>query len=305
MPSGLKRSETLIGTGLVMGLVLVFYGANRLSVARAQARTPEAPVAGPSQFVVAARPIVKGRAIEAADLTLAQGPAPAGVLTGPDAAVGRIALADIPVRQPVSAAALARTGPGGDLASQIPIGYRAISIQTTDEIAVSNLLRPGDLVDIQVVLGDPLLAKGGAGSGEDRSEAGALIQKVRVVSVGDVVGAAPGPATTAGPRGGPPVASRTLALAMTPAQIARFTLARSLGTFYLSLRNPADRDDQPAVVARLADLRAGTVSSPAALAATAAPRPVSVRRPAPRPAQLASTGVELVVGGERQTIFPQ
>lgn len=308
MLSGLKRSETLIGVGLSLGLILVVYGANRLSSARAEARNSALPMAAPeaipAQFVVAARPIAKGRAIEAGDLAVSPGAAPAGAVISPDGAIGRVAIADIAARQVVSTAALARTGPGGDLASQVPMGYRAISIQTSDEIAVSNLLRPGDVVDIQVVLGDPVLAKGGLlGASGDRSEAGALIQGVRVIAVGDMVGPErTATATAASTAPAPPAASRTMTLAMKPDQVARFILARSLGAFYLSLRNPADREDAPPVVARLHDLRAGAVSSPEADAPPAPPRRVASR---PVPARPPEGGVELVVGGERQTIFAQ
>lgn len=293
MLSGLKRSETLIGVGLAVGLILVLYGANRVAAIRNKAREPVLAMAVQSQYVVAARAIPKGRPVDPADLVLASGQAPAGAVLSLDAAVGRMTVADIAARQPVTARALARTGPGGDLASLVPVGYRAISIQTTDEIAVSNLLRPGDLVDVQVVIGDPVLAKGSMGQGGDRSEAGALIQAVRVVSVGDVVGARPA-------AGGPPVVARTMALAMTPAQVSKFTLARSLGTFYLTLRNPADLDETPPVMARLHDLRPGAPPAPQAPV-------VAVVRPARRPADAppAEGGVELVVGGERQTIYRQ
>lgn len=292
MPRGVKQSEALIGVGVAVGLILVVYGASRLMGDKGRKR-PETPAA--SQVLVAARSIPKGRSVDSGDLALSTVPGPArvGSLTSIDTAVGRVAVSDIAAEQALTEALLVRPAASGDLSSLVPLGYRAISIQTTDEIAVSNLLRPGDLVDIQVVLGDPVLAKG-ASEGTDRSEASTLLQAVRIVSVGEMVGPAPRPG------GGQTPPSRTMSLAMTPAQISRFTLARSLGTFYLALRNPKDQGATADTVARLRDVRA--TAGPA----EASPRPVRIRRVAATSAPTRKTeGVELVVGGQSQTLYAQ
>lgn len=183
--------------------------------------------------------------------------------------------------------------PSRTLASLVPLGYRAISVQTTDEIAVSNLLQPGDVVDVQLVLGDAVLGRGANGAGPDRSEARTLLQAVRVVSVGAVTE----PADRGERAGGRPIQARTMTLAMTPEQVNRFTLARSLGSFYLALRNPAEPETPQLAVATMPDLRGGGRAS-------AAERPYR-RAVRPAPARPASEGVELVVAGERQVIFPQ
>jgi pilus assembly protein CpaB len=292
MMSGVNRSTALIGGGVLVGVLLIGYGAHRLSAPKRP--EPPAAVAAPGPSLVAARPIARGRRIEPGDLMLTALPQPpAGALHSTDAAIGRIAVADIAPRQPVLGSALAADASALGLAALVPIGYRAISIQTNDEIAVSNLLRPGDVVDVQMVLGDAVLAKGSGGAGGDRSEASTLLQAVRVVSVGEMLAR---PGAGGGRR---PEPARTMTLAMTPEQVAQFTLARSLGAFYLALRNPADDAAPPRVAARLPDLR---VSAPAVRAAVAAARPV---RPRPAAAPPRTDGIELVVGGRSQVIYPQ
>jgi pilus assembly protein CpaB len=298
MVSGVKRSGVFIGVGAAAGLALIAYGANRLTAHR-PAPAPTVPVERP-RVVSAIRPIPQGKRIEAADITVVElpGAAPLGALTAAGTAIGRVAAADIPTHKIVLGSDLASTA---SLASQVPVGYRAISIQTNDEIAVSDLLRPGDIVDVELVLGDAVLSKGAARAGGDRSESSTLLQAVRVVSVGDLIGPAPpaanGQAARSGaadPQRNPP--RRTMTLAMTPEQIARFTLARNLGSFYLALRNPADREGVPRALARLPDIRVGT---PPATVQTVSARPARAVR-TPR-----GDGVELVVGDQHQTIFPQ
>lgn len=305
MLSGVKRSAAMIAVGVAVGLGLIAYGANRLSAPK-----PKAAPAPASEMnvVVAAQPIPAGRILEPGDLALtpASGQLPPGALTSSAAAIGRIAAVDIPARRPVTAASLAADASGLGLAVMVPVGYRAISIQTTDEIAVSNLLRPGDVVDVQLVLGDAVLAKGAAGMASDRSEASTLLQGVKVVSVGEALGPPPPPPSADGSLGAPPRPQagqgRTLTLAMRPEQIARFTLARSLGSFYLALRNPGDKDEAPRALARLPDIRpdGSSVAAPRAVAASA---PATAR---PRVRRAASSqAVELVVAGQSQVIYPQ
>jgi pilus assembly protein CpaB len=289
MISGVNRSGALIGVGVAIGLGLIIYGAQRLAPAK-PAPAPAASSPERAAVAVAARQIPRGHRLEAADVVFRdlESP-PAGAIRAPETAVGRIAAFDIPAQQPIIASALSATPGGAGLAALVPVGYRAISIDTTDEIAVSNLLRPGDVVDVQFVLGDAVLSKGNSGATADRSEASTLLQAVRVVSVGDLVE----PAARQGEQGrdrAPP--RRTMTLAMTPEQVARFTLARSLGRFYLALRNPDDKAAAPQALARLPDIR------PAAPAAARS-------APARRTRAAAPQGVELVVAGQSQTIFPQ
>lgn len=281
-------ARSMIGAGIALGGALVMYGAWRMTRDDAAPPSP-APAAvdtAPSaQAVVAARPIKRGQTISAADLGVIRiaGAAPAGVLPAPGIAVGRIAIVDYAPNQFVLASGVA-TNPGqAGLAALVPPGYRAISTDVTEEIAVANHLRPGDIVDIQIVLPASVIRP--AGTGPDASEARTLLENIRVLAIGS--GDVADPNAPAGGRVG-----RTLTLAMTPAQVSEFALARSLGRFYLTLRNPADLTPG-AGVARVSDLRGGVSGAPVVRRQTYAPRP--------RPA---APSIELIVAGQREVLRP-
>src|SRR3546814_1695547 len=106
---------------------------------------------------------------------------PAGAIAGPGAALGKLALTDIRTAQPISAAMLQ---PLSGLAPRVPAGYRAISLQTTDEIAVGGLLKPGDKVDVQLVLRGETLAAPGLSPATASGEARSLLESILVLAVG-------------------------------------------------------------------------------------------------------------------------
>jgi pilus assembly protein CpaB len=132
---------------------------------------------------------------------------------------------------------------------------------------------------------------GPGGDGPDRSESRTLLQNIKVLTVGPTLET--GHDRAAGAAAKPAVESRALTLAMLPDQIGPFTLARKLGRFFLVLRNPNDRTVAAVGRAGLPSLRGGDMPR------VALPGPVAAaRRSAP------SRPIELIVGGQRQIIYP-
>ena len=163
----------------------------------------------------------------------------------------------------------------------MPSGYRAISLQTTEEIAVAGLIHPGDRVDVQLVLrGEPL---GPEQALPAHGEARTLLENVRVLAVGAAIDGARGPSSSAAAE------TRTVTLALQPRDVSIFTLARSLGSLFLTLRNPDEASDSSKDAVRLGDIRGGVVAGPL------------VRSHARRAASPARS-VELVVGDERSVL---
>jgi len=220
---------------------------------------------------------------------------PRGARTAIGDVVGKVATADIMPSQLLLDSMISADPAKAGLAALVPTGYRAISILTNDEIAVGQFVRPGDRVDIQLVLPDGVLDKQNvlqrpeAGQGGNLSEARTVLQDVLVLTVGSTLGdpslvqAAEQASAAAGRRGEP---SRTISLAMTPEQIAKFALARSLGSFYLSLRNPDDLQLIGDNTAKLPDIRGP------------APPPSAPLPPQKKP-------IELIVGDKTQLIYPK
>jgi pilus assembly protein CpaB len=196
----------------------------------------------------------------------------------------------------------------GGLAALIPPGKRAIAIPIAEDVAVSNMVRAGDLVDVLVVLRSGVLPHAGIGAASpggvvarpleggaaaspadpgDESETRLLLQAVPVLTVGDHLGGLRGPQPGEGGTLTPPPQrqepSRTMTLALSPEETERLALGRTLGSLELTLRNPHDTDQEVRPPITLQELR-GAKTGPMAAA--------HARRP-----------IELIVGNEHRTIY--
>lgn len=294
------NTNTLTRAYLVLGglgaVSLIAYGVYK-------AYLPEVAVPAPAPIVqsapadirvvgvmTAARFIARGQVIAREDVTTTSivGTVPSGVRTAIGDVVGKVAVADILPQQLLLDSTMSADPAKAGLAALVPAGYRAISITTNDEIAVSQFVRPGDKVDIQLVLPDSVMSKQGAGgrAQTDQGEARTVLQDVLVLSVGTTLGdpaLAQAATEDTGRRSEP---SRTISLAMTPDQLSKFTLARSLGSFYLSLRSPDDLQLIDDNTAKLSDIRGP------------APPQTAPEAPQKRP-------IELIVGDRTQLIYPK
>lgn len=292
-PSGMM----LIALGAMVGLGLITIGIirfnNRMVAPQAAPAQPDMQM---SRLVTAAKPIERGQLIKASDLkaTLVFGPPPAHSIVTPSQAIGRIATVDIQPQQLILNSLVSSDPAAAGLAMLVPVGQRVISIDTTDEIAVGGFLRPGDNVDIEIVL--PSEAFGSAG-GVDRSEAHTLLQNIKVLTVGPTLSEAEPKAKEGETAVVAAQAKRSLTLAMAPEQLGQFTLARKIGRFFLVLRNPKDEAVVPQGRTVLAGLRGG---EPVVRDTIAAPQ--GYAPPRRQPAAQARP-VELIVGGERQIIY--
>jgi len=211
--------------------------------------------------------------------------------------MGKVALMPIPAGAPIGRSAI---GSEDKLAIRVPVGMRAISINTTDEIAVAGLIRPGDRVDVQTVYPGADMSGGLRGTG--RSKAVTLLQLVPVLAVGEaVIGMEAQPSAASSPTGlspPPPQPARTVTLALTPEQVSTLALAKSIGALYLALRNPADK------ALALTSATGPAVAGPAPMISAVPALPREMRRAA---ASAGARGgghpIELVVGDRREIIY--
>lgn len=317
MRLGVKAKLT-VGVGLAAAGIFGFLGVRDLArPTEAPARTVEkeasnAPLSATVVLAATTRVIRTGETITSDMIRNAvydPGRFP-GVAT-PAEVIGQVATRDIAPNTLIPRSALGRES---KLAIRVPIGMRAFSIDTTAEIAVAGLVRPGDKVDVQVVYPGEDAISGSRGNGSSR--ANTLLQMVPVLAVGDVVigtqpqqGGVSGAvasatgssdsATQQQQSASTTQAARTVTLALTPTQVAQLSLAKSVGALILSLRNPEDNDQVQVAQIASSPNRAPVMAQAPVHQAVAAPD----RRAPPAPRAPASRPIELVVGGNREVIY--
>lgn len=247
----MKKNNTLklLGIAFVVAILStgIFYGlfVNKLSSSTGSGKT----------VVVAARPLKSGAVIAPADVKTIPWPgenAPKGTFDNPDQVVGKTVFDAIAEEDLVSESHLASAQSGGG--SGVPSGMRAVTIHVTDSGGVIGMLRPGQKVDVQVVLG-----KAGA-----ETTVRTALEDLRVLAVG------PAPEGTSQ---GPILPSVTLLAA--PAQADVLAAADSGARVRLTLRNPLDDQMQPSSAVTLGGVIHGApaaVPAPKQAAAATAQR---------------------------------
>jgi Flp pilus assembly protein CpaB len=138
----------LLGIAFVVAILStgIFYGlfVNKLSSSTGSGKT----------VVAATHPLKAGAIIVAADVKTIQWPGlqtPKGTFEKPDQVVGKTVFDAIGEEELVSEIHLASAKSGGG--SGVPEGMRAVTIHVTDSSGVISMLRTGQKVDVQVVLG--------------------------------------------------------------------------------------------------------------------------------------------------------
>ena len=138
----------LLGIAFVVAIVTtgIFYGlfVNKLSSSTNTGKN----------VVVAARPLRSGAVVTAADVRTIQWPGahtPKGAFETPDQVIGKTVFDAIGEEELISDTHLASAKSGGG--SGVPEGMRAVSVHVTDSNGVVAMLRSGQKVDVQIVLG--------------------------------------------------------------------------------------------------------------------------------------------------------
>lgn len=108
----------------------------------------------------------------------------------------------------------------------VPKGYRVVSVKVSLDSSVSNLVEPGDRVDVIVVLRE---------CGEDLALAKTILTAVRVYAVNSEITPSLDPEKA-------PEEARAVSLILKPDQIEKLMMATEMGTIKLSLRSPDDAE---------------------------------------------------------------
>lgn len=283
---GRSKIRLILGVALVaVAVAFIIYGVSsmRHRPVTGQVAAPAAPRQDLVTVVVAAREILRGEKIDATKVGTIQvvGPAPAGSLSDPRSAVDAIALASMPQGQFVLQSTILAPGETGKpgLSVLVPEGMRAVALRVNDEVAVGNFLRADDLVDIQLVLANSALGPTQEGEGSERRESSVILQKIKVLSVGEAL---------TSEEGDKAIRIQNITVAVTSEQALLLAVAKQSGAFYLALRNPTDTKEEPIQPVRLEDL-VGSTRQPALAASTSSAA-------LPAPAVVAPRQIEVILG---------
>jgi pilus assembly protein CpaB len=126
-------------------------------------------------------------------------------------------------------------GKDKDFSDLLQEGSRAITINVDDLNSISQMVRPGNLVDLFLILPDLSDQTGGG------QQIVLLLQRLKIIATGQAVR---GGMAEESPPGAPPgMASRytTFTFEVSPDQAARIALAQQLGTFRAVLRSEPDQ----------------------------------------------------------------
>jgi len=264
-----------------------------------------------NNVVVAKLEIPLGAKITAEQLALApipNGSAPDGAFRKLEEVVGRVAITQIGLREPITKLKLAPEGVGAGLPAVIPEGYRAMTVKVDDVVGVSGFVMPGSYVDVVAVI-VPVASNASAPQGPVSK---IVLQNIKVL--------ASGPKIDSPDNQREPTNVKAVTLQVTPEQAEKLVLAANEGKLQLVMRNYGDMEDTQTTGANKATLLSGDtvklepvppsakpadeakpkrVSKPA-IKRTAHVEPVAEQRPIALP--VSRNSIELIEGSKRRAV---
>ncbi|AKU20354.1 Flp pilus assembly protein CpaB [Massilia sp. NR 4-1] len=211
------------------------------------------------------------------------GATPPGAINDPKLLAGRVTRSSVQRGEPLLESKLAPPGTQGGLSAVVAEGKRAMTVRVNDVVGVAGFALPGNFVDILVNTQEENLKAQGS---HEASISKIVLERILVLAV----------AQESSRDETRPKVVNAVTLELTPEQVEKLDLARSVGTLSLVLRNQVDPDPAKTAGATKASL----------LTMPAPPRPAAPA-PAPRPAVRQSAAgpqgpkVEMIKGLERSS----
>ena len=249
----MNRVIKVLSAVLILIALLIAVYAWLLATKPAQSNRA-APLTQIHQTVVANRAIAVGDTLSTDLVKVSEVPAEvAGGFQSTPEVIGRVAVMPIAAGAPLLESQL-NTG----LAARVAPGERAVAIRTDEQSGVGYRVRPGDYVDVFVLLRRD-------GNELERSEARLLLPRLRVLSFGS--------ASVDGSEAGNSKVQEvihTAVLAVPVDRIPELALGDNAGKLTLALRNPSDlaTPDQGLFAAHTGGAMPGKISDIAAVDAS-------------------------------------
>jgi pilus assembly protein CpaB len=222
-----KRFFIVLTGALLFGVLAAFSVSRYLSSAQAFTKDLK-------RVVVARVAIPVGTKLVAEQLMVVQfsnESAPDGAFEAPEKLVGRVAVTNLAVRDPVVESRLAPEGTAGGLSAIIPEGYRAMTVKVDDVVGINGFIMPGTLVDVVVVITPTEPSAGQAGPISK-----IVLQNIKVLANGQNID------KPENQRDANSV--KAVTLLVLPEQAEKLALATSEGKLQLVMRNSIDQGDE-------------------------------------------------------------
>jgi len=297
-----KRFFFVLAGALLFGLLAAVSVSRYLSSAQAYTKNL-------SRVAVAKVAIPVGTKIIPEQVMMVQFPkesTPDGTFDNAEKLTGRVAIANIAAREPITESRLAPEGTAGGLSAVIPEGYRAMTVKVDDVVGISGFIMPGTLVDVVVVI-DPA---DHAGMQDPISKI--VLQNIKVLANGQNIDK-PDNQREAN-------SVKAITLQVTPEQAEKLALASSEGKLQLVMRNSVDQGDEKTPGVNKRGLLSGERATPAPEPGSLKSEQPKTNKPAPRPAhtkaeakpaaspaapQAPRASVEMIEGAKKRNVdFP-
>jgi pilus assembly protein CpaB len=245
----LRKAPLLFMVLALLLAVLAAWSAHRWILTRGDQAASVQVVTSP--ILVAGADLPAGQRLETQHLTVQQWPAgtlPAGHLTQPSQALGRVLRGPLVKGEVMLAAKLMPEGLAGGLSAVVPDGFRAITVHVDEVIGVGGFLQPADRVDVLVTVNK--------GAFQNDPATRLVLQDIPVLTVGEKV-----------QDDGDGVKIKrqkvtVVALQVKPEQGERLALAANEGKVILALRSQGDHQDYGTSGARLTSLMPEALAAP-------------------------------------------
>ncbi|USX27966.1 Flp pilus assembly protein CpaB [Oxalobacteraceae bacterium OTU3CINTB1] len=277
------RALTMIAVALVMALAAVVLAAQWIAGQSAS---------NSNKVAVALIDIGMGTRVAPELIHMVDWPVnsmPPGAIVDAKSLEGRITRTNILRGEPLMESKLAPAGTSGGLSAVVAAGKRAMTVRVNDVVGVAGFALPGNFVDILV---NTQSDSGGDNGAREQAISKIVLERILVLAI----------AQESNRDDTKPKVVNAVTLELTPEQVEKLDLARSVGTLSLVLRNqidPLSANTEGATKSSLLDegkpQPVAHAPAPAPAPAAAAPRPA-----APRPAP-AGDKVEMIKGLDRSS----
>lgn len=158
--------------------------------------------------------------------------------------IGRVSSKSIPQQSPILKSMLAPEGTQSGMSGRIEPGFRAVSVKIDEASAVAYQVKPGDWVDVIVVM-DIQANNRRSGGSKKQTIAEVILQRVQVGAIGQTTGGGPAGAPDAKVK---PAKSATLIVR--EEDVAKLHLAGTKGKITLAMRGADDSVASTPIIAR-------------------------------------------------------